>query len=158
MHASFLSKSIFIKYILESLFLNENAWGFHIKFITIYYTYHGLKKLKAHIENSNVNMKDLVELADSILENQKILFTSKLRNCMMHYELEIGGDFVIKEDNFDAEKMFYGLIEDCFEGASYEVYANKINCLWEQIENFLTHQFNFDSVLLKKFQVTKRGA
>lgn len=146
-----LSNMNFIKYILEPLFLNKNAWIFRIKFITIHYTYQGLKKLKAHIENSNADMKDLVEFVGSILENEKILFTSKFRNCMMHYDLGNGGNFVIKEENFDEKKMFYGLIEECFDGASYEVYTDRINCLWEKIENFLTQQFNLDVVSLKEF-------
>lgn len=140
----------YVKYVLEPLFPNENVWLFRIKYITVYHAYMGMKRLKATMENNQTSMAVLIESLGSILENGEGLFTSKFRNCMMHYNLEKDGVFAISDDNFNEKKLFYGLIEECFQGESYESYYAKISCLGSQIEDFLTGQFKFDDIYLRK--------
>ena len=107
--------------------------------------------MKMHIENNYTDGIEMISRLNSILEYGETLFLSKFRNCMMHYDLKNNGVFVITEDNFDEKKLLYGLIEECFNGEIYKSYFEKIIDMGEQIENFITQQFNFDIVSLKKF-------
>lgn len=146
-----LSNINFVKYVLESLFIDENLWMFRIKYITVYHAYLGLKKLKAHIENNRIELAYLDNSITPILKNGEILFASRFRNCMMHYNMENNGIFSVSEENFNEEKMFFGLVEDCFNGESYKQYLDKINCFGQQMEDLLTQQFNIESAHLKTF-------
>ena len=66
---------------------------------------------------------------------------------MMHYNLENAG--VITIENVD--KPFYGIIENCFDGMSYQDYTISLNNLSNMIIGFLENQFDFANVSLKKF-------
>lgn len=146
-----LSSINFVKYVLTPLLVEENVWIFRINYIVIYHAYLGLKKMKMHIENNYTDAIEMISRLNSILEYGETLFLSKFRNCMMHYDLKNNGVFVITEDNFDEKKLLYGLIEECFNGEIYKSYFEKIIDMGEQIENFITQQFNFDIVSLKNF-------
>ena len=146
-----LSNINFVKYVLESLFADENLWLFRIKYITIYHAYLGLKKLKAHIENNHTELAYLDKFITSILKNGDFLFTSKFRNCMMHYNMENNGVFAITEENFNEKELFFGLVEECFNGESYGKYLDKINCFRQQMEDLITQQFSIEYVHLKTF-------
>lgn len=140
----------FIKYVLEPLFSGKNVWMLRIKYIVIYHTYLGMGRLKAYIENNRAGMIDLIDSIDVLLQNGDGLFTSKFRNCMMHYNLENNGEFAISDVNFDENKLFYGLIEECFKGESYISYFNRISWFGDQIEEYLSQHFDFDVVCLKE--------
>ena len=78
----------FVKYILRPLFPDGNTWAFRVEYIVTYYTFRALLRLKNYCENNNDILVDTngingLELAESGI------FQSKLRNCMMHYNLEI---------------------------------------------------------------------
>lgn len=141
----------FVKYVLEPLFLQENTWLFRIKYITVYHAYLGMTKLKNHIVNNHAELIDLINSIALILNTGEILFTSKFRNCMMHYDLKDDGIFAITEGSFDEEKIFFGLIEECFNGESYEQYSNRIDIFRKQMEDLITQQYDMDSVRLKEF-------
>lgn len=145
-----LSSINFVKYVLKPLLIEENLWIFRINYIVIYHAYLGIKKLKTHIENNCKNMIEVVSRLNSIIRYGETLFISKFRNCMMHYDLKNDGVFAITEANFDEKKLLYGLIEECFKGEIYKSYFDKITHMGEQIESFITQQFNFATVCLKE--------
>ena len=96
-----------------------------------------------------VNNKDITvenEKIYDILKRGELLFTTKLRNCMMHYNLENAG--VISIENID--KPFYGIIENCFNGKSYKEYLIELHGLSDMIINFLNSQFDFSDVKIRK--------
>ena len=84
------------------------------------------------------------EICD-ILKQGELLFMTKLRNCMMHYNLENAG--VISCENID--KPFYGIIENCFDGKSYQEYLIELHGLSNMIIEFLNNQFDFSNVKLE---------
>lgn len=80
----------FVKHILRPLFQDGNIWIFRIEYIVSYYTLRALERLKNYCENN----KDIIvenEKIYDILKCGELLFTTKLRNCMMHYNLENAG-------------------------------------------------------------------
>ena len=65
---------------------------------------------------------------------------------MMHYNLENAG--VISFENID--KPFYGIIENCFGGKSYQEYLIELHGLSDRIIDFLNNQFDFSDVKLER--------
>lgn len=59
--------------------------------------------------------------------------------------------FAVSEENFNEEKLFFGLVEECFNEESYKQYLGKINCFGQQMEDLITQQFNIESAHLKIF-------
>lgn len=64
---------------------------------------------------------------------------------MMHYDLKRSD--VITVENID--KPFYGIIENCFDGMSYQNYLSLLHDLSSKIINYLEKQFDFSIVKLK---------
>lgn len=134
----------FVKYILRSLFLDGNIWIFRVEYIVSYYTLRALERLKNHTENNKDITIESKKLFD-ILNLGKMLFKRKVRNCMMHYNLENAG--VISFENID--KPFYGIVESCFDGKSYQEYLIELHGLSNMIIDFLNNQFDFSNVKLE---------
>lgn len=65
---------------------------------------------------------------------------------MMHYNLENAG--VISLENIN--KPFYGIIETCFDGMSYQEYLLALHNLSDRIINVLSNQFDFTDVQLER--------
>lgn len=135
----------FVKYILRPLFPDGNIWAFRVEYIVSYYTLRALERLKNYSENNKDIIIETKEIYD-ILKQGELLFTTKLRNCMMHYNLENAG--VISFENID--KPFYGIIENCFDGKSYQEYLIELHGLSDTIINFLNNQFDFSDVKLER--------
>lgn len=136
----------FVKYILRPLFLDGNIWVFRVEYIVSYYTLRALERLKNYTENNKDITIESKELYD-ILKLGKVLIKTKVRNCMMHYNLENAG--VISFENID--KPFYGIIEKCFNGKSYQEYLIELHGLSNMIIDFLNNQFDFSNVKLESF-------
>ena len=136
----------FVKHILRPLFVDGNTWIFRIEYIVSYYTLRALERYKNYCENNCYTFVDMKGIVDILACGEK-LFQTKLRNCMMHYNLENAG--VITSENTD--KPFYGIIESCFDGMSYQDYTVSLNNLSNMIIGFLENQFDFANVSLKKF-------
>ena len=128
----------FVKYILRPLFQDGNIWTFRVEYIVSYYTLRALERLKNYPENNKDMTVETEEIHD-ILKQGELLFTTKLRNCMMHYNLENAG--VLSFANID--KPFYGIIENCFDGKSYQEYLIELHGLSERIIDFLNNQLIF---------------
>lgn len=135
----------FVKDILCPLFSLGNTWVFRAEYIVTYYANRALERLKNYCENFqhiDVNTKEI----KSVLSNGDSLFTSKFRNCMMHYGLEEQG--VLTAENFD--KPFYGLVESCFDGIDFVTYSKKLRSFSNELILFLEKQFDFNRIKLKR--------
>lgn len=135
----------FIKYILRELFEDGNTWVFRIEYIVSYYTLRALERLKNYCENNNDVALDTKDIADILTQGEKF-FNTKLRNCMMHYNLTNAG--VITFENMD--KPFYGIIETCFNGKSYREYLASLHNLSDNIIRYLDKRFDYSNITLKR--------
>lgn len=135
----------FVKYILRSLFIDGNIWTFRVEYVTSYYTLRALERFKNYYESNKYKCVETKELVEILKKGEKI-FKTQLRNCMMHYNLK--GSDVITVENIN--KPFYGIIENCFDGMSYQNYLSALHDLSDKIINCLEKQFDFSNVKLKK--------
>lgn len=146
-----LSNINFVKYVLCPLLAKDNLWTFRIKYISIYHAYKGIEKIKSYTKNNRAEKLNLWQDADCIIKEGENIFISKFRNCMMHYSLNRDNEFCVSERNFSWDKPFFGLIEECFEGMTYGDYVERLEKLGNKIEEFITKQFDFERIHLKKF-------
>ena len=135
----------FVKHILRPLFTDGNAWIFRIEYVTSYYTLRALERFKNFCEFNGCAFVDMTGIIELLAQKEK-LFQTKLRNCMMHYNLENAG--VITIENVD--KPFYGIIENCFNGMSYQDYTILLHNLSDKIIEYLKKRFDFTGINLKK--------
>jgi len=135
----------FVKYVLRPLFMDGNTWTFRVEYVVSYYTLCALERLKNYCESNKDVCIETKEIYD-ILNKGKTVFKTKLRNCMMHYSLENAG--VLNFKNID--RPFYGIIENCFAGMSYQEYLTRLHDLSDMIINYLEKQFDFSDIKLKK--------
>lgn len=135
----------FVKYILRPLFIDGNIWTFRVEYVASYYTLRALERFKNYYESNKYKRVETEELIEILKEGEKI-FKTQLRNCMMHYDLK--GSDVITFENID--KPFYGIIENCFDGMSYQYYLAALHNLSDKIINYLEKQFDFSNVKLEK--------
>ena len=119
-----LSNLGFVHYCLESIVDMNNPWLLRIKYIAVYSSYQGLKRIKNHLENSKKDKKAILNQIGGFISEGDWLFDSVFRNCMMHYELVDNERFCVSDAFFDADKNYYGLIEERFHGMSYKKYFN----------------------------------
>ena len=115
-----------------------------VEYIVSYYTLRALERLKNYCENNKDITIDTKEI-NNILNKGELLFVTKLRNCMMHYNLENAGVITIE----NIYKPFYGIIENCFDGMGYQEYLIELHGLSDMIIKFLNNQFDFSNVTLK---------
>ncbi len=133
----------FVKYVLRPMF-NDNYWIFRCEYITTYYAYKALQRLKNYCDNNKglevngITRLRLIDIDDS-------LFLTKFRNCMMHYNLE-GAEVLSKQY---IEKPFFGMIESCFSGLSFEDYYTKLRKAADVLIEYLTGCFDVESIKLK---------
>lgn len=135
----------FVKHMLRPLFVDRNTWSFRIEYIVSYYTLRALERMKNYCENNKDISFETKEIVDIIKKGNEI-FKSKLRNCMMHYNLENAD--VISLENVD--EPFYGIIENCFDGMSYQEYLNELHNLSDEIIEYLENRFDFSNIELKQ--------
>ena len=141
----------FVKYVLEPCVSMENPWIMRIKYIVTHYSFSGLNRLKGHIENNCLNgLEDIVSQIEAIVDKNENIFNTKFRNCMMHYDLSDNEQFVISDPNYDDSKALFGLVEECFDGQSYEEYYLRLSAISSRIEEFITVQFDFQKVTIKE--------
>lgn len=135
----------FVKYILRPLFEEPNTWVFRIEYVVTYYTYRAFQRLKNYSDNNDGIEVDKKSI-ENILSIGEKLFQSKFRNCMMHYNLEDQDVLSIK----NIDRIFFGIVENCFDGMDYYSYLKQLRELSDDIITFLEKRFDFESIILKQ--------
>lgn len=136
----------FVKYMIGQILPHDNLWVFRLKYITMHNVWQGLTRLKAHVDNTESVDLVLSQKLSSVTEDLNRMFPSDFRNCMMHYDMKNAGEMQIKEEFFNLDKPLYGLVESCFDGLSFEVYAEKIDTYQNSVECFLKGMFDFSKL------------
>ena len=80
------------------------------------------------INNLCKNTKDMA-LSQSwkeVTSKLSPIFDSRFRSCMMHYSFINKGTYLIEDQYLDYSIPFYGLVESCFDGKTYESMQQEI--------------------------------
>lgn len=136
----------FVQYCLEPIFLYDNPWIMRVKYISTYYVHRGLLRIKKHLEQNSPTQ--LVQDIEQITQSGECLFSSIMRNCMMHFDLKNNGEFAISKDCYDFSKPLFGLIETCF-GMSYNEYFNKLSDYGKKLDKFISDLFDIKNAKIK---------
>ena len=115
-----------------------------MEYIVTYYTFRALLRLKNYNENNRDIAIDIGGIKD-LEEAENNIFCSKLRNCMMHYNLE--NQNVVSLEHIECP--FFGIIENCFDGRDYNSYLKALHSLSDKIIAFLEKHFNCSDIELK---------
>ena len=136
----------YVQYCLEPILLYDNPWIMRVKYISTYYVHRGLLRIKKHLEQNSPTQ--LVQDIEHITKSGECLFSSIMRNCMMHFDLKNNGEFAISKDCFDFSKPLFGLIETCF-GMSYNEYFNKLSDYGKKLDKFISDLFDIKNAKIK---------
>ena len=63
---------------------------------------------------------------------------------MMHYDLAYQNKPSIRDNCYSEDKVFFGLVETCFEGKDYIEYFTELREYMSMIENYLNEWFRID--------------
>ena len=135
----------FAKFQIRPLLDDNNTWLFRVEYIVTYYVCRALQRLKNYCDNNNDIIVDTNEILKLTQCGEK-LFDSKLRSCMMHYNLE--GREVLSAKLI--EKPLFGIIENCFEGMDYYTYFQKLRDFEDRIILYLESKFDCENVDLQE--------
>lgn len=129
----------FVNHTLSRMLTVDNLWLFRIRYISCYYCMCGLKKLYPYFNG------DDVQEVEALINEIPVLFNSRFRGCMMHYSFVNKGNFCIDERYYNMDIPFYGLVESCFNGISFEEYHKNLILFSNRVEKFLKRQFYVDN-------------
>jgi len=144
-----LSNIGFVEHIFCSMLPKNNPLVFRIEYIAAHYAWSGLKKIKQHCDNDNMDSNKITDDIKFMIDKGVALFPSAFRNCMMHYDLCNKGNPVVLEEKYNSEEPFYGLIESCFEGKSYNEFASELRAYILELERCLSSWFHIDMRKIK---------
>ena len=124
----------FVRYVLSRLLTSDNMWLLRAKYITLYYA---IRSINQFADKSSIQAMKTLRASDS----EQVL-NSTFRNCMMHYAFVNKGVYAIDDKNLDLNKPFWGLVESCFNGMTYEALCKtvdqEINTLADKLEAVLS--------------------
>lgn len=131
-------------YITEEI-LPPFTLKFRIQYISMYYA---MEQLKVVSEKSSD--KSLINTSSACLDSLDQINSTQFRNCMMHYSLSNHGHFEISEEHLDFRKPFYGLIESCFDGQSFDTVCDKVKKNLKMISETLSNYLVIEQDHLKE--------
>lgn len=136
----------FVQCCLQQMFSRQNPWIMRMKYISVYYAHRGLLRIKKHLEQNSKT--PIIQDIDQITKSGEFLFSSIMRNCMMHFDLKNNGAFAISNEYYDISKPLFGLIETCF-GMSYNDYFIKLSEYGKRLDSFISGFFNIQNAKIK---------
>lgn len=132
-----LSTIGFVNNYLSRLLPQNNLWLFRIRYIVTYYSLLGIEKMRNHVINNYGKENFLVTESEKYIIMRSSLFKSDFRNCMMHYNLYKDGICAIKQEYINPSKPFFGLVESCYNGKSFETLNIEISEFSKNLESLL---------------------
>lgn len=125
----------FIGIAMKSVLPQTNLWYVRAKYITFYYAYRSIMT----INNKFPNMLVIPQSPQ-----MELLLSSDFRSCMMHYSYINQGNKLISSNHFNAQIPFFGLIESCFPGMSFNDFINNLDQAIFSLSNIIEKNLNFD--------------
>lgn len=136
-----LSTIGFINNLFIPIFRNKDEWSMRILYCTVHNTWLAINKIINHLEQNNPDVIKDKMFIKHVQENS-MLFSSNFRNCMMHYDLvDRNCTPVILKKWYDPTRPFYGLVESCYDGLTYDLFYDQLYKLSKELEEYLLSYF-----------------
>lgn len=145
-----LSTMNFLLYVLNNYEKDDYGWWLKINYATYYYSIHKLQDLQQHLIQNKLITSEIADYFEEIdIENAQYL-NGKFRNYIMHSKLiDKDGNIMIDLETVDKTKPFFGLVETCFNGLSYQDLKLAITSEMVRISDILSRWLNIDSLHFK---------
>lgn len=101
--------------------IRANIYSIRIMYISMYYAMSVLNSIRK-IDPNQMIQGIIGECLDSLIN----LNSSDFRSCMMHYSFYNNNVCLIKEDYYNIEVPFCGLVESCFDGRNAQSLRNDV--------------------------------
>lgn len=131
-----LSTIGFVEHVMKIMLPKNNLCLFRLEYITAHNVKNSIERITKHFDNDIENQTVISELNKTAKINTKI-FNSDFRNCIMHYKLHKENEPTVNAQNFDITKKFFGLVESCFDGMSFEIYEAELTKYLNTVEESL---------------------
>lgn len=125
----------FIGITMKPVIPQTNLWYVRAKYITFYYAYRSIKAI-------NNKFPQMINIPES--SKMDSLLSSDFRSCMMHYGYINQGKELISTDHLNQNIPFYGLIESCFPGRSFNDFICDLDHAIFTLSDIIEKQLNFD--------------
>lgn len=139
----------YVRNVLCKELMPNNNWLIRMKFIAIYNIERGLSTLKRYYNGQ----KEIPGIIHKIKDKEidwKIQAYTKLRNCMMHYGLEVNGKYFLNSGNAQPDKPLYGLIDSCIENET-EPFFERLDFELDELYKLIGEEFSFNKRKLQRF-------
>lgn len=129
----------------------DNNWVFRILYVNVHNVFTALNRFEAYLQQNDKEKINLSQLTSLLNYGKKEIISSTFRNCMMHYGfIDKNSSVVISKNNFNTGKMWFGLVEECFNGKKYEEYHQDLIQYSKELEQWLNSFFNFEKERLTR--------
>ena len=125
----------FIGIAMKPVIPQTNLWYIRAKYITFYYAYRSVKTI-------NNKFPGMIVIPES--SKMESLLNSDFRSCMMHYSYINQGNELIANDHLNLQSPFFGLIESCFSGMSFNDFISDLDHVIFTLSDIIEKQLNFD--------------
>lgn len=133
----------FARYVLNKLLAPNNIWLLRAKYITLYYA---VRSINNFADKSSIPAMKALKTPE-----YTPLLNSTFRNCMMHYAFINKGVYAIDDRYLDLNRPFWGLIESCFNGMSFENLCAAVDYEIGSLANKLETILSIDTTSFKQF-------
>lgn len=130
-------------YFFKPIILDNLSILLKIEYIVYYYAVKSLKELYKYLKKHKLINADIIQYFEKLNIDDNIFMNSDFRSCMMHYGFKNpkNNKILIKENEIDLKKPYFGLIESClsidsnsFEKQLYNKLLNISNTLKQWVD------------------------
>ena len=127
----------------------NSSWRFRQSYIMGHFVWQGLHIILKHYSAKGVVSELNLSKLETIVNDGRYLFPSKLRNCMMHYGFIDKKGPVIDENKYNPDILLFGLIETIYDEMDAITYLKKLNQYFDEVGRYLNMLFNIDKTMVK---------
>lgn len=137
------------QFFFKDCFPANSSWRFRQSYIMGHFVWQGLHIILKHYSAKGVASELNLSELETIVNDGRYLFPSKLRNCMMHYGFIDRKGPVIDENKYNPDILLFGLIETIYDEMDAITYMEKLNQYFDEAGRYLNKLFNIDKTKVK---------
>lgn len=138
----FLTQVNYLQYILTGSVMAEHYTLFKIKYILLYHLVSSLQKLRDDKQSASLLTRRSVTYIDNIILDiplAELISKRQFRNILVHYGIPPSLDGILSP-----QIEFYGLVEHFFNGNSYSMILEQVNCQLSRISQILEEWLDWE--------------